>query len=164
MRRKACRNRRCVTFKSQRVADQMRFWRDPVKRAGRLRQRLGLIVRGKRISCPPQCGPPYNDDDPSHHYHVHGFPLIRSLLASSQRSTSVLFSFVLSLLIVAGSFAIRQPKTTRARSAATISAFSFALETWHGRGVRQRVEKQSKNRPPPTPTGMKGGCSPQNNL
>jgi uncharacterized protein (DUF1684 family) len=40
VRRKACRNRRCVTFKSQSVADQMRFWRDPVKRAGRLRQRL----------------------------------------------------------------------------------------------------------------------------
>jgi hypothetical protein len=34
----------------------------------------------------------------------HGFPLIRSLRASAQRSTSVLFSFVLSLLIVAGSF------------------------------------------------------------
>jgi hypothetical protein len=37
--------------------------------------------------------------------------LIRSLRASAQRSTSVLFSFVLSLLIVAGSFAIRQSKT-----------------------------------------------------
>jgi hypothetical protein len=34
--------------------------------------------------------------------------LIRSLRVSTQRSTSVLFSFVLCLLIVAGSFAIRQ--------------------------------------------------------
>ena len=49
-------------------------------------------VKGKRISCPP------------HHDYEHGFPLIRSLRASTQRSTSVLFSFVLSLLIVAGSF------------------------------------------------------------
>jgi hypothetical protein len=70
-----------------------------VKRAGRLRQRHGLIVKGKRISCPP------------HHDYEHGFPLIRSLRASAQRSTSVLFSFVLSLLIVARSFAIRQSKT-----------------------------------------------------
>jgi hypothetical protein len=35
-----------------------------------------------------------------------GFPLIRSLRALAQRSTSVLFSFVLSLSIVAGPFAI----------------------------------------------------------
>jgi hypothetical protein len=69
--------------------------RDPAKRAGRLRQRHGLIVKGKRISCPP------------HHDYEHGFLLIRSLRASAQRSTSVLFSFVLSLLIVAGS--IRHP-------------------------------------------------------
>jgi hypothetical protein len=45
----------------------------------------------------------------------HGFPLIRSLRASAPRSTSVLFSFVLSLLIVAGPFAIRQSKTILAR-------------------------------------------------
>jgi hypothetical protein len=70
---------------------------------GRLRQRHGLIVKGKRISRPP------------HHDYEHGFPLIRSLRASAQRSTSVLFSFVLSLLIVAGSFAIRQSKTIVAR-------------------------------------------------
>ena len=72
---------------------------DPAKRAGSLRQRHGLIVKGKRISCPP------------HHDYEHGFPLIRSLRASGQRSTSVLFSFVLSLLIVARSFAVRQSKT-----------------------------------------------------
>jgi hypothetical protein len=41
--------------------------------------------------------------------------LIRTLRASAQRSTSVLFSFVLSLLIMAGSFAIRQSKTILAR-------------------------------------------------
>jgi hypothetical protein len=41
----------------------------------------------------------------------HPFSLIRSLRASAQRSTSVLFSFVLCLLIMAGSFAIRQLKT-----------------------------------------------------
>src|SRR5437764_7913193 len=74
-----------------------------MKRAGRLRQRHGLIVKGKRISCPPHYAPPNNDYDPPHHDYEHGFPLIRSLRASAQRSTSVLFSFVLSLLIVAGS-------------------------------------------------------------
>jgi hypothetical protein len=68
-----------------------------------LRQRQGLIVKGKRISRPP------------HHDYEHGFPLIRSLRASAQRSTSVLFSFVLSLLIVARSFAIRQSKTILGR-------------------------------------------------
>ena len=66
----------------------------------------GLIVKGKRISCPP------------HYDYEHGFPLIRSLQASTQRSTSVLFSFALSLLIVAGSFAIRQSKTRPERSCA----------------------------------------------
>jgi hypothetical protein len=76
-----------------------------------LRQRYGLIVKGKRISYPPHYAPPNNDYDPPHHDYEHGFPLIRSLRASARRSTSVLFSFVLSLLIVAGSFAIRQSKT-----------------------------------------------------
>jgi hypothetical protein len=71
------------------------------ERAGRLRQRQGLIVKGKRISCPP------------HHDYEHGFPLIRSLQASAQRSTSVLFSFVFSLLIMAGPSVIRQSKTRR---------------------------------------------------
>ena len=74
-------------------------------------QRHGLIVKGKRISCPPHYAPPNNDYDPPHHDYEHGFPLIRSLRASAQRSISVLFSFVLFLLIVAGSFAIRQSKT-----------------------------------------------------
>jgi hypothetical protein len=50
------------------------------------------------------------------HGFEHGFPLIRSLRASAQRSTSVLFSFVLSSLIVAASFAIRQSKTTAEQS------------------------------------------------
>ena len=81
------------------------------RRAGRLRQRHGLIVKGKRISCPPHYAPLNNDYDPPRHDYEHGFPLIRSLRASTQRSTSVLFSFVLSLLIVAGSFAIRQSET-----------------------------------------------------
>src|SRR6266487_3391753 len=71
-------------------------YRRPQKRAGRLRQRHdGLIVKGKRIPCPP------------HHDYEHGFPLIRSLRASAQRSKSVLFSFVLSLLIVAESSVMR---------------------------------------------------------
>jgi hypothetical protein len=64
-----------------------------VKRAVRLRQRHSVIVRGKRISCPPHYVPPNNDYDPPHHDYEHGFPLIRSLRASMQRSTSVLFSF-----------------------------------------------------------------------
>ena len=92
---------------ARRLGNQKRFWRGPVKRAGRLRQRHGLIVKGKRISCPPpqhllvRVALPVQEYD-----YEHGFPLIRSLRASTQRSTSVLFSFVLSLLIVAGSFAI----------------------------------------------------------
>ena len=52
---------------------------------GRLRQRHGLIVKGKRISCPPHYAPPNNDYDPPHHDYEHGFPLIRSLRASTQR-------------------------------------------------------------------------------
>src|SRR6266480_5642505 len=84
-----------------------------------MRQRHGLIVKGKRISCPPpqhlliRVALPVQEYD-----YEHGFPLIRSLRASTQRSTSVLFSFVLSLLIVAGSFAIRQSKTRPERSCA----------------------------------------------
>ena len=46
---------------------------------------------------------------------------IRSLRASTQRSTSVLFSFVLSLLIVAASSGIRQSKTILARSCAALT-------------------------------------------
>jgi len=74
-----------------------------------------LIFKGKRISCPPHYAPPNNDYDSPHHDYEHGFPLIRSLRASTQRSTSVLFSFVLSLLIMVGSLAIRQSKTILAR-------------------------------------------------
>src|SRR5215471_9449019 len=67
---------------------------------GSSRQRPGLIIRGKRRSCPPQ----YGHRDPQgvqrrlgeSHGSDHGFPLIRSLRGSAQRSTSVLFSFVLS--------------------------------------------------------------------
>jgi hypothetical protein len=67
---------------------------------GRLRQRHGLILKGKRISCPPQ----YGHRDPQgvplrlgeRHCFDHDFPLIRSLRASAQRSASVLFSFALS--------------------------------------------------------------------
>jgi hypothetical protein len=99
--------------------NQKRFWRTvnailarSVKRAGRFEATpYGLIVKGKRISCPPHYAPPNNDYDPPHHDYEHGFPLIRSLRASAQRSRSVLFSFVLSLLIVAGSFAVRQSET-----------------------------------------------------
>jgi len=71
---------------------QMRFWRDPAKRADRLRQRHGLIVKGKRISCPPHYAPPNNDYDPPRHDYEHGFPLIRNLRASAQRSASILVS------------------------------------------------------------------------
>jgi hypothetical protein len=60
-----------------------------------VRQRQGLIVKGKRISRPP------------HHDYEHGFPLIRSLPASAQRSTSVLFSFV--LFLVDHGWMIRRP-------------------------------------------------------
>src|SRR5262249_53882322 len=80
---------------------------------------LELIVKGKRILCPPQYGRRYPQGVPRRlgesRGFEHGFPLIRSLRASAQRSTSVLFSFVLSLLIVAGSSAIRQSKTILAQ-------------------------------------------------
>jgi hypothetical protein len=74
-----------------------------VEQGGRLRQGRGLIVKGKRILYPPpqhlliRIALPVQEYD-----YEHGFPLIRSLRASTQRSTSVLFSFVLSLLIMAG--------------------------------------------------------------
>jgi undecaprenyl pyrophosphate phosphatase UppP len=72
------------------------------------------------------------------HRFEHGFPLIRSLRTSGRRSTSVLFSFVLSLLIMAGAFAIRQSKTiplcklnhpSRADpfSCSCVSAFAVAM-------------------------------------
>ena len=69
---------------------------------GRLRQRHGLIVKGKRISCPPpqhlliRVALPVQEYD-----YEHGFPLIRSLRASTQRSTSVLFS-ICALLVDCG--------------------------------------------------------------
>jgi hypothetical protein len=75
------------------------------------RTQPGLIVKGKRIARPPH---PFRHPFPvplRRHDGEHPFPLIRSLRASAQRSTSVLFSFVLCLLIMAGSFAIRQLKT-----------------------------------------------------
>lgn len=50
------------------------------------------------------------------HGFEHRFSLIRSLRASAQRSTPVLFSFVLSLWIVAGPLGIRQSKTILVRS------------------------------------------------
>jgi hypothetical protein len=93
------------------------FVKVPVKRAGRLRQRHGLIVKGKRISCPPPQNLLIRVALPVQEYdYEHGFPLIRSLRASTQRSTSVLFSFVLSLLIVAASFSRPAIKTILARS------------------------------------------------
>jgi hypothetical protein len=63
-----------------------------------LRQRHGLIVKGKRISCPPPQHLLIRIALPVQEYDCeHGFPLIRSLRASTQQSTSVLFSFVLPL-------------------------------------------------------------------
>jgi hypothetical protein len=110
-------------FQAASVADQMRFWRDPAKRAGTLRQRLGLIVRGKRISCPPQ--------------------MVHQITMTIHRITitnNLCFSFALEDLA-------RKWTTSESQEE-----------------CGKRVEKQPKNRPPPTPTGMKGGCSPQNNL
>ena len=133
---------------ARRPGNQKRFWRGPVKRAGRLRQRHGLIVKGKRISCPPHYAPPNNDYDPPHHDYEHGFPLIRSLRASTQRSTSVLFSFVLSLLIVAGQFASGNQKAILARSlgagrSRTVSADDDLRRKFRDvRGSRQRCLKR----------------------
>jgi hypothetical protein len=53
----------------------------------------------------------------------HGFPLIRSLRASAQRSTSVLSSFVLSLLVVVRSFAGNQKRFWRDRERGLIHRF-----------------------------------------
>src|SRR5437762_6880257 len=90
----------------------MRFQCDLWSGEARLRQRRGLIVKGKRILCPPPQHLLIRIALPVQEYDCeHGFPLIRSLRASTQRSTSVLFSFALSLLIMLGSFAIRQLKT-----------------------------------------------------
>jgi hypothetical protein len=77
-----------------------RFLRGPPKQARQVGQHHGLVVKGKRISCPPQ----YRYRDPARRSgrlkqrdgFEHCFPLIRSLLTSVQRSTSVLFSFVVS--------------------------------------------------------------------
>jgi hypothetical protein len=60
----------------------------------------------------------------------HGFPLIRSLRASAQRSTSVLFSFVLSLLIVAGPFAIVDQKRFWRDPVKRIGAAFRGRQTW----------------------------------
>ena len=80
---------------------------------GRLGQRHSSIIKGKRRSCLSQYG--HRDRTRGRlrqrHCFEHGFPLIRSLRASAQRLTSLLFSFVLSL-IVAASFTIRQSKTS----------------------------------------------------
>ncbi len=65
---------------------------------GRLGQRHSSIIKGKRRSCLSQYG--HRDRTRGRlrqrHCFEHGFPLIRSLRGSAQRSTSVLFSFVLS--------------------------------------------------------------------
>jgi hypothetical protein len=76
-------------------------------------------LKGKRISCPPhelrRLSRPvdvlHQIAAHFHHDYEHGFPLTRSLRASAQRSTSVLFSFVLPLLIMAASFDVWQSKT-----------------------------------------------------
>jgi hypothetical protein len=66
------------------------------------------------------------------HGFEHGFPLIRSPRASAQRSTSVLLSFVLSLLIVAASFAIRQSKTNLADHAYGGVSANFGVMSANG--------------------------------
>ena len=72
--------------------NQKRFRCDPVKRAARLGQRHGLIVKGKRISCPPQYG--YRDHTNRARRLEHGFPLIRSLRAFSPTiNISIVFIF-----------------------------------------------------------------------
>jgi hypothetical protein len=88
-----------------------------ILRSGRckLAQGHGLVIKGRRIWCPPRCGHRIPQAVPrklvESHGFDHGFPLIRSLRGSAQRSTSVLFSFVLSF-IVAASFTVRQSKTS----------------------------------------------------
>ena len=99
----------------------------------------GLIVKGKRISCPPHSSRQSDRWCRTRDDYEHGFQLIRSLRASAQRSTSVLFSFVLSLLIVAGSFAIRQSKTILSRSTARRGLFlarQTPLKFFYGRFLR----------------------------
>jgi hypothetical protein len=65
-------------------------------------QRHGSVVKSKRISCPPQYGHRDLQGFPRRLGERHVFrkpsvfPLIRSLRASAQPSTSVSFSFVLS--------------------------------------------------------------------
>ncbi len=65
---------------------------------GRVKATPWFIVKGKRISCPPQYG--YRDHAKragrlrQRHGFEHGFPSIRSPRASAQGSTTVLFSFL----------------------------------------------------------------------
>jgi hypothetical protein len=107
---------------SERIDARLIFAQTGRRKRGSLSrsERPELIVRGKRKSCPPQYGPPDPQGVPRRlgesHGFDHGFPLIRSLRASTQRSGSVLFSFVLSLVIVAESFPIRQSKAILPRS------------------------------------------------
>jgi hypothetical protein len=73
------------------------------------------FIKGKRISYRPQS----SHRDPARGLRQrlgfeHGFPLIRSLRASTQEATSVLFSFLLSLLIVAGPLASANQKRSGA--------------------------------------------------
>lgn len=81
--------------------------------AGRFGGKANSFVKGKRIPCPPLCGHRDLQAVPrklgAHHSFEHPFPLIRSLRASVQWPTPVLFSLC-APLIVAESFAIRQLK------------------------------------------------------
>jgi hypothetical protein len=87
----------------------MRFWRDPAKRADRLRQRHGLIVKGKRISCPPHYALPNNDYDPLHHDYEHGFPAgVDSQPASISPTIKISIIFIC-LFLVNHAWIICQP-------------------------------------------------------
>ena len=96
-----------------------------------------LIVKGKRISYRPQSS--HLDPAKWPGRFEHGFPLMRSLRALAPRSTSVMFSFVLSLLIVAAPFAIRQSKTILAQSCAALARlFTCACKSRYRGGPKVR--------------------------
>jgi hypothetical protein len=69
------------------------------------------------------------------HDFEHGFPLIRSLRASAQRSTSVLFSFVLSV-DCGRTISIRRSKTILARSCEAHRISVSGCQTWSGERLR----------------------------
>jgi len=91
--------------------------------------RHSLIVMGKRISCPPQYGPPNNDYDPPHHDCEHGFPLIRRP-GSINPTINISIIFICAFLVDCGRI-IRHPAIKNDSSAIlSVGAFREPFELY----------------------------------